>query len=137
MKFLVLAAILFSFLACGMHLVFFPLRLHRLYNPGLFSAVFLLTPVSIRHLVLAGSAFGLLNLILAICWILLHYRIGFRSPWYQRLGRNDPKCAFSGEDVKKGLMYLPKSKCVLAGNANGRQPGCRPFVIISISAMVE
>lgn len=115
MKFLVLAAILFSFLACGMHLVFFPLRLHRLYDPGHFSAVFLLTPVSIRHLVLAGSAFGLLDLILAICWILLHYWIGFRSPCYQRLGRNDPKCAFSGEDVKKALCIFPNPNAFLLG----------------------
>ncbi|MGN1023712.1 MAG: hypothetical protein ACI4OJ_09445 [Lachnospiraceae bacterium] len=86
-----------------MHLVFFPIRLHRICSPVLISAVFLLAPVSFRFLILEGSSSGLRDVIPAICRILPHYWIGFRSPWYQKLGQNDPPLCFFQEGRKKRI----------------------------------
>lgn len=108
-KFFTLAAVLFGLLEGVMHLFLFDLRLHRWYNPGLFSALFLLTPVSLTYLLpmVQTGIYRAYDWILAICWIVLHYWIAFRSPLYKWMGRKSDRYGFSREEVEKSLSYLP------------------------------
>ena len=87
--FLTLAAILFSFLEFFMHVVLFNFKLKTFYNPGLFTAVFGLTPLAIYYLVATHglNLYSGLDYIAALIWCAAVFAFCFRSPLYWALGR--------------------------------------------------
>ena len=105
-RFLTLAVALFAFVETIGHLVFFPISLKRLYNPGLFTAVCGLLPISIYYLVHEAASYSLADVVIALIWIVLNYWIAFRSPIYKKLGRLNYKYAFTDAEVQRGLKYL-------------------------------
>lgn len=108
--FLTLAVVLFAFLEVFMHLAFFNIRLKDWYNPGLFTAIFGLLPISIHYLVTVWSAhlYSGKDILLALIWIVFHYWIAFRSPIYKKLGSLGENYAFSEEEVWRAKRYIQK-----------------------------
>lgn len=86
--FLTLAAFAFAFAELLMHLVFFNIRLRTWYNPGLFTTVVGLVPVSLMWLVPNVGAFGVLDWVLAIAWIAFNYWMAFVGPVFKKFGAN-------------------------------------------------
>lgn len=88
-RFLTLAAILFSFLEFFMHAVLFNFKLKTFYNPGLITAVFGMTPLAIYYLV---STYGQnlytgFDYVTAFIWCIAVFTFCFRSPLYWSLGK--------------------------------------------------
>ena len=103
-RFLTLAAVLFSFLELLQHLVVFNVRLKRIYNPGIITAVFGMTPVSIYYLInTAGMGlYAWYDYVLAFVWVVAVFVFCFRSPLYWSLGKKEgypftPRAAFGPE----------------------------------------
>lgn len=86
-----LSAMMFNFLELFMHLVLFNVRLKRLYNPGLVTAVFGLTPISIYYFttVFDASMFVWYHYVLAVVWFVFVFWLCFRSPIYWGLGKKE------------------------------------------------
>lgn len=102
-----LAAVIFAFAELAMHLVYFPLSLKMLYNPGFLTATFGLTPITIAYLVRAPMThlYHWLDWVLAIIWIIFNYWMAFRGPVYQRLGAMK-QYSFTVEEVNRAERYM-------------------------------
>ena len=81
-RFLTMAAMLFLFAEFLMHAILFNVKLKSIYNPGLITAVFGLTPIGIYYFanVYDGNLFAWYDFIIAVFWLC------FRSPIYWGLG---------------------------------------------------
>lgn len=108
-KFLTLAAVIFTFAELLMHLLYFPLSLKKLYNPGLFTVLVGLLPTSIYYFtqIWGQHLYSWTDALLALVWIILHYCIAFRSPLYKKLGAKK-EYAFSKEEVDRARPYMKK-----------------------------
>lgn len=106
-RFLTLAAIIFAFAELIMHLGFFNIALKTWYNPGSFTAVFGLVPLSLVYLykTLGTGLYSWMDLIIAFIWILFNYWMAFRSPIYKYLGKKS-EYAFSNEEVNRASKYM-------------------------------
>ena len=103
-RFLTLAAVMFAFLELFQHLLMFNVRLKRIYNPGLISAVFGMTPIAIYYFVsIAGTGlYAWYDFVIAIVWFVAAFLFFFRSPVYWKLGKVEgydftPRAAFGPE----------------------------------------
>lgn len=87
-RFLTLAAVLFTFAELLMHLVVFNAALKTWYNPGLASVLIGLLPVSINYLYQTWGQHLYVwpDVVLALVWISFHYWVAFVSPIYKKLG---------------------------------------------------
>lgn len=106
-RFLTLAVMVFAFAEILMHLVIFNIALKKWYNPGMFTAVFGLVPLSMAYLfkTLGTGLYTWLDLGIAIVWIGFNYWMAFRSPIYQALGKKS-NYAFSAEEVNRASRYM-------------------------------
>lgn len=88
-RFLTLAAMMFSFAELLMHLILFNVKQKTFYNPGLVTAVFGLTPIAIYYFsnVFNGSLFAWYDFIIAVLWFIAVFSFCFRSPVYWGLGK--------------------------------------------------
>ena len=88
-RFLTLAAILFSFLEFFMHAILFNRKLKTFYNPGLITAVFGMTPIAIYYLVSTHgqNLYAWQDYIIAFIWCIAVFIFCFRSPIYWSLGK--------------------------------------------------
>lgn len=109
-RFLTLAAIIFSFLELFMHLVLFNVRLKSFYNPGLITAVFGMTPLAIIYFIgISGSVhYYWYEYLFALLWCIAVFVFCFRSPLYWSLGKKDGypftlQSAFGFEKKKLGF----------------------------------
>lgn len=109
-RFLTLAAVIFAFAELLMHLVYFNIELRTWYNPGLFTTVFGLLPVSVVYLnhALNQQLYTWLDLALAFIWIILNYWVAFRSPIYKHLGKMSDQYAFTEDEVNRAEKYMKK-----------------------------
>lgn len=91
LKVLTLAAMMFNFAELFMHLIAFNVRLKQWYNPGLVTAVFGLTPISIYYFtsVFDASLFAWYHYVLAVVWFVFIFWLCFRSPIYWGLGKKE------------------------------------------------
>ena len=98
-RFLTVAAIIFSFLECFMHLILFNVRLKTFYNPGFITAIIGMTPISIYYFIsIAGqSLYHWYDYVVAFVWCVAVFLFCFRSPLYWKLGE------------KKGYPFTPRS----------------------------
>lgn len=87
-RFLLLAAMIFSLLELIMHLVLFNVKQKTLYNPGLVTGVFGLAPLSIYYFanVFDGRLFVWSDFVLVLAWCIVVFWFSFRSPLYWWLG---------------------------------------------------
>ena len=90
-KVLLLAAMMFNFAELLMHLVIFNVRLKTCYNPGMVTAVFGLTPISIYYFscVFDASLYAWYHYVLAVIWFILVFWLCFRSPIFWSLGKKE------------------------------------------------
>ena len=88
-KFFTLAAILFTFLEFFMHVVLFNVSLKTFYNPGLITAVFGMTPITIYYFyeTYGQNLYNFLDYIFAFAWCIAVFMFCFRSPLYWKLGK--------------------------------------------------
>lgn len=88
-KFFTLAAVLFTFLEFFMHVVLFNKKLKSIYNPGLLTALFGMTPISIYYFyeTYGQNLYSFSEYILAIIWCIAVFIFCFRSPIYWKLGK--------------------------------------------------
>jgi hypothetical protein len=109
LRFLTLAVIMFAFLELLGHLFIFNIALKDWYNPGLFTALFGLAPLSIMYLtkVDIAATYSWLDAGIAFAWIVFNYWLAFRSPIYKALGRK-AEYAFSVEEVDRASRYIKK-----------------------------
>lgn len=107
---LTLAVVLFAFAEVIMHLLVFNFCLRDWYNPGLFTSIFGLLPVSMNYLIQVWDThlYTSLDLILALLWIVLNYWIAFRSPIYRKMSKLSHKYAFSDEEVWRAKRYIDR-----------------------------
>lgn len=105
--FLTLAVMIFAFTELLGHLIIFNIALKTWYNPGTFTAVFGLVPLSVVYLfkTLGTGLYSWLDLVIAIVWIGFNYWVAFRSPIYQTLGKKS-EYAFSTEEVNRASKYM-------------------------------
>lgn len=109
-RFLTLAAVIFAFIEAIGHLCVFNIAMKVWYNPGLITAVFGLTPVSVYYLNKSAGQYHWSDFILAFVWILFNYWISFRSPIYNRLGNMSHRYAFNDDEVFGVGRYMEKNK---------------------------
>jgi len=107
-RFLTLAAVIFAFPEVLGHGIIFNIKLKTWYNPGLFSSIFGLLPVSIVYLSSALHLYTWIDLVLALIWIVLNYWVAFLSPIFKRLGAMSDKYAFTEEEVNRAEKYMKK-----------------------------
>lgn len=88
-KFFTLAAVLFTFLEFFMHIVLFNVSLKTFYNPGLITAVFGMTPITIYYFyeTYGQNLYSFSDYILALIWCIAVFMFSFRSPLYWKLGK--------------------------------------------------
>ena len=88
-KLFTLGAMMFSFAELLMHLVLFNVKMKSLYNPGIITAIFGLTPIACYYfaVVYDTSMFAWWEYAVAIAWFILVFWFCFRSPLYWNLGR--------------------------------------------------
>lgn len=108
-RWLTLAVISFAFIELLGHLVVFNIGLKSWYNPGLITAVFGLTPISIWYLYQIHPllTYNWWDLLIAIGWLVANYWIGFRSPIFQFFNRQKAY-TFSKADIAKSVPYMKK-----------------------------
>lgn len=106
-KFLTLAAIIFAFAELLMHLVYFNIALKTWHNPGIFTVVFGLVPLSVAYLysIWGTGLYSWLDLVIAFIWIVINYLIAFQSPIYKYLGKKT-EYSFSEEEVNRAAKYM-------------------------------
>lgn len=87
-RFLLLAAMIFSLLELIMHLILFNVKQKTLYNPGLLTGVFGLAPIAIYYFanVFDGRFFVWSDFVFAMAWCVAVFWFSFRSPLYLWLG---------------------------------------------------
>jgi hypothetical protein len=105
-RWLTLAVMLFAFLEFAMHTFFFPIKMKFWYNPGLLTAFFGLTPISICYFI--GNHqyyFNWVDYVLAIVWIVFNYWMAFKSPIYKKLGQLK-QYSFGQDSVQQSLKWL-------------------------------
>lgn len=87
-RFLLLAAMIFSLMELIMHLILFNMKQRTLYNPGLVTGVFGLAPIAIYYFanVYDGGLFVWSDYIAAVAWCVGVFWFAFRSPLYWHLG---------------------------------------------------
>lgn len=104
----ILASIIFAYFELLMHLVIFNIGLKVWYNPGLFTAI-CLSFISTWYLISSNGAiiFSLLNLLIALIWIVFNYWMAFLSPISLKFN-NNKKYTFSKNDVMKSKPYMKK-----------------------------
>ena len=90
-RFLTVAAIIFSFLECFMHLLLFNVRLKSFYNPGFITAVFGMTPIAVYYFIrIAGqNLYYWYDYVIAFIWCVVVFVFCFRSPLYWKLGKKE------------------------------------------------
>ena len=105
-RFLTMSAMLFNFMELFMHLVLFNVRLKKLYNPGLITAVFGLAPVSFYYFfgVFDASAFLWYDYVIAVVYFAIVFWFCFRSPLYWNLGKK------SGYEFNEQSAFGPMLK---------------------------
>jgi len=88
-KFLTLAAMLFIFAEFLMHLILFNVKLKKIYNPGMLTGVFGLTPIGICYFafVFERNFYALSDYFIAVIWLAAVFWFSFHSPLYWRLGK--------------------------------------------------
>ena len=88
-KFLVLAAMIFSLMELIMHLILFNVKIKTIYNPGLITGAFGLVPIAIYYFlnVYDGNLYEWSDFLRAIVWNVFVFWFSFRSPLYWGLGR--------------------------------------------------
>lgn len=88
-RFMTLAPMLFLFAEVLMHLVLFPIRLGRLYNPGQVTAVFGLGAIACVYFtqVFDPALFVWYDYICAVVWFVAVFLFCFRSSIYWNLGK--------------------------------------------------
>ena len=98
-RFLTVAAIIFSFLECFMHLILFNIRLKAFYNPGFITAVFGMTPIAVCYFIRIASQnlYYWYDYVIAFIWCVAVFLFCFRSPLYWKLGK------------KEGYPFTPRS----------------------------
>lgn len=106
--FLTLAAALFAFAEVLMHLAVFNLALKTWYNPGLFTAVFGLLPISLFYFqqIWGQHLYSWPDIVAAVLWIAFNYWLAFRSPIYKKLGKLSDRWAFTEEEVSRAERYM-------------------------------
>lgn len=104
-RWLLAAAGMFSFVELLMHLFFFPIKIKRLYNPGLLSTACGLVPLSIWIIINRFAVMKWLDLALGLTWIVFNYWFGFRSPVYRYLG-SLKQYSFTSEEVAKSDRFM-------------------------------
>ena len=107
--FLTLAAVIFAFLEFIMHAIVFNFKLKRWYNPGLFTTVFGLVPISIFYFLNTKVTHSWQDWLLSIVWVLLNYWIAFRSPIYKHFG-SKKEYTFSNIEIDRANKYMKKMK---------------------------
>ncbi|MGN0665596.1 MAG: HXXEE domain-containing protein [Huintestinicola sp.] len=107
-RFMTLAAAIFGFIEVFGHLIMFNIACKKIYNPGLFTALFGLMPISMWYFstIWGQQLFRGVDIVLAIAWIGFNYWLAFRSPIYKKLGAMSDRYAFTPEEVKRGEEYL-------------------------------
>ena len=87
-RFLLLAAMIFSLLELVMHLILFNVKQRTLYNPGLITGAFMLATISIYYFanVFDKSFYVWSDYIFAPAWCVVVFWFAFRSPLYWWLG---------------------------------------------------
>lgn len=107
-KFLTLAVIIFGLIELIGHLIVFNVAIKSWYNPGSFTSLFGLAPISIVYFskILSTGLYSWLDLVIAIIWIVFNYFIAFRSPIYNALGKKS-QYAFSDDEVNRA-RYMKK-----------------------------
>ena len=88
-RFMALAAMLFLFAELFMHLVLFPIKLKKFYNPGQITTIFGFGPISCYYFtqVFNSTLFVWYNYIIAIIWFVVIFIFCFRSKLYWNLGK--------------------------------------------------
>ncbi|MGN0158934.1 MAG: HXXEE domain-containing protein [Brotaphodocola sp.] len=106
-KFMTLAAVIFTFAELLMHLIVFNAALKKWYNPGLASVLIGLLPVSVNYLyqIRGLHLYSLADVLLAVAWIVFHYWAAFLSPLYKKMGA-DKKYAFTVEEATGRSRFL-------------------------------
>ena len=87
-RFLLLAAMIFSLPELVMHLILFNVKQRTLYNPGLVTGAFMLAPISIYCFanVFDASFYVWSDYFFAVAWCVVVFWFAFRSPLYWHLG---------------------------------------------------
>ena len=87
-RFLTLAAMMFLFAEFLMHVVLFNVKQKTIYNPGLITALFGLTPLGVYYFanVYEGSMYAWYDFIIAVAYFIAVFWFCFRSPLYWGLG---------------------------------------------------
>ncbi|KRM11162.1 HXXEE domain-containing protein [Paucilactobacillus suebicus] len=106
-----LSAVIFAFAELAMHLIYFPLSIKKIYNPGFLTAVFGLTPISINYIVRTPmtSTYHGIDWLLVIVWIIFNYWMAFRGPVYKKFG-SMKQYSFTDEEVSRAMPYMKKVK---------------------------
>lgn len=106
-KFLTLAVMIFGLIELIGHLIVFNVAIKTWYNPGVFTSLLGLAPLSIVYFskTLGTVLYSWLDLIIAFIWIVFNYWMAFRSPIYNYLGRKS-EYAFSNEEVNCASKYM-------------------------------
>ena len=88
-RFLLLAAMIFSLLELLAHLIVFNVKQKSLYNPGLITGAFILAPISIYYFanVFDKNFYVWHDYFAAMAWCVVVFWFSFRSPLYWWLGR--------------------------------------------------
>lgn len=88
-KFLTLAAMMFSILELIMHAILFNVKQKTIYNPGAVTAIFGLAPIAIYYFatVFDKNFFVWSDYLAAVAWSVFIFWFSFRSPLYWSLGR--------------------------------------------------
>ena len=90
-RFLTIGALMFNFAELLMHLVLFNVRLKKIYNAGMITAVFGLAPISIYYFffVFNSAAFIWYDYVIAVLYFIIIFWFCFRSPLYWNLGKKE------------------------------------------------
>lgn len=105
-RFLTLAVAVMAVLEVCMHGIGFNAALRTWYNPGLATAVMLAVVAGLYFIpTTAAGAYTLVDLLLAIAWVVANYWFVFRSPFYQWMGRKK-QFAFPEDQVQKAAKYI-------------------------------
>ena len=90
-RFLTIGALMFNFAELLMHLVLFNVRLKKIYNAGMITAVFGLAPISIYYFffVFNSASFIWYDYVIAVLYFIIIFWFCFRSPLYWNLGKKE------------------------------------------------
>lgn len=106
-RFITLAAMFFAFAELIMHLIVFNIGVKSWYNPGLYTTIFGLVPISVVYFLslIGNNPYSLIDFLLAVVWIAFNYWFAFRSPVYKAFGKKT-QYSFSDDEINRASRYM-------------------------------